>query len=175
MSVERAFAGPRIGRAEAVARVVAERADAGCLMCELLDGRAGSLHVLERGAAAIAVLARYALRPGHALVIARHHQTSIAMLDEGAWIELATVARRACVAIDAVFAPGRCFVASLGTDADVPMSSPHVHLHVVPVARGERPREVLTWEHGVFVPSDVDLGAVAARLRAAWPTSGLAT
>ena len=70
-----------------------------------------------------------------------------------------------------MLAPARCYVASLGTDADVPMSSPHVHLHVVPVERDERPRDVLTWEHGVLVPSDVDLADLAARLRAAWPST----
>ncbi len=164
------IAAPRIARADAVARVVAERAGEGCLMCELLEGRAGALHVLEEDAFAVVALARYALRPGHALVIARAHVTSIAALDAAAWLALAAAARRACVAIEAALAPARCYVASLGTDAEVPMSSPHVHLHVVPVERDERPRDVLTWEHGVFVPNDIDLADLAARLRAAWPS-----
>jgi diadenosine tetraphosphate (Ap4A) HIT family hydrolase len=169
MTSARGIGGERIARAEAVARVVAERPDAGCLMCDLRDGRLGALHVLERGAHATAALARYALRPGHALVIAHDHVTSIAALDGAAWLELAAAGRRAAVAIERVLAPGRCFVASLGTDTEVPMSSPHVHLHVIPVERGERARDVLTWQHGVFVPSDGDLAELAARLRAAWP------
>jgi diadenosine tetraphosphate (Ap4A) HIT family hydrolase len=170
MSVD-AFEGIRLARADAIARVVAERIGSGCLMCDLLAGKAGPIHVLERGRFATAALARYALRPAHALVVAHRHVTSISALEGDAWLELAAIARRACQAIDAVFEPARCYVASLGTDEDVPMSSPHVHLHVVPVGRGSKPSEVLTWEHGVFVPTSDELAETSARLVAAWPAA----
>jgi diadenosine tetraphosphate (Ap4A) HIT family hydrolase len=136
-------------------------------MCDLLAGRAGALHPIVRGARATAALARYALRPGHALVVAHAHVTAIPALDEADWVELALLARRTAAAIDRVLSPARCYVASLGTDAEVPMSSPHVHMHVIPVAPDEKPRDVLTWEHGVFVAGDVALADLAARLRAA--------
>jgi hypothetical protein len=60
------------------------------------------------------------------------------------------------------------FVAALGSAVQRPMSFPHVHLHVVPLADDDRPADVFTWENGVYVFDDAaEERAMHARLAAA--------
>lgn len=158
----------RITRDEATARVSAERGDEPCLMCAIRDGKLGTPHVLERGRYCRVVLARYGLRRGHALVLVDRHVTSFAEVDDAAWAEASELALSTARRIERALSPVRCYVASLGSAAsDVPMSSPHLHLHVVPIyERTDKPSSVLTWENGVVAASDDELAALLARLSA---------
>jgi diadenosine tetraphosphate (Ap4A) HIT family hydrolase len=111
------------------------------------------------------------VRWGHALVLSKQHVTSFSELSAAHWREMSEQARRAAFAVERALAPARCYVASLGTsEADVPITSPHLHLHVVPVYDpDDRPSRVLTWEHGVLEAELSEWHALAESLRAAWP------
>ncbi len=159
----------RISRGEAVERASAERGSAPCLVCAILGGSAGRVFPVLRGDRATVVLARYALRPGHLLVLAHRHATRFQDLPPAEWIEMAGLAHRAARALEREVDAARCYVASLGADSpEAPMSSPHLHLHVVPLASpDEKPSAVLTWSEGVYVDTPENWSALQARLEAA--------
>lgn len=143
---------------------------AACLMCELSRARepiASSEH-------AIAILDRFASRPGHVLVIARRHEDRVAHLSYREYEGLHRLVYEVCGAVERVLAPRRIYVAALGSAVPLATSSPHVHIHVVPLADGgeaDRPAEVFTWAHGAYVfESDDEERELRTRLRA-----GLAT
>lgn len=149
-----------------MARVAAELRDDVCLVCAMRDGKLGAPHVVARGRHCRVVLARYAVRVGHALVLVDEHVTRFADVDDAAWAEATGLALSTARRIERVLQPVRCYVASLGSaEAGVPMSSPHLHLHVVPIYDpGDKPSRVLTWAHGVIAPSDDELADLAAKL-----------
>jgi histidine triad (HIT) family protein len=124
-----------------------------CIPCEL--AREGlPLVASER---AVAVLDRYACRPGHVLVVLRRHVESIATLEWSEYAELQQLAWRVARGLDRLFAPRRIFIAALGSAEPLAISFPHVHLHVVPLSDGgeaDRPASVFTWSHGVYVFED---------------------
>ena len=155
----------RIAKADALARVAGE--SDGCAMCRLVrdaERIAESTH-------AIAVLDRYASRPGHVLVVLRRHEERIAALAWDAYADLQRLAWELARALDDEFAPRRIYVAALGSAAQLATSFPHVHFHVVPLADGDerdRPASVFTWEHGMYVFDTHDEEcALRERLRAA--------
>jgi diadenosine tetraphosphate (Ap4A) HIT family hydrolase len=122
---------------------------------------------------AIAVLARFAVRRGHLLIVAREHVEAVERLSEREWLAMSRLAWQASVAAAKVLAPVRTYVAALGSVAPIATSFPHVHQHVVPLYDGgeaDRPAEVFTWRHGVFVYEDGEAEALAGTLRAAWPS-----
>jgi diadenosine tetraphosphate (Ap4A) HIT family hydrolase len=161
----------RLDKTATLARLEAERGP-GCRMCELVrdaEPIASSDH-------AVAVLDRYASRPGHVMIVLRRHEERIAAL---AWPEYAAMQRLAwevCGALDTVLSPRRIYVAALGSAEPLDTSFPHLHVHVVPLADGgelDRPANVFTWVHGVYVfETDDEERALAATLRAAgqWKT-----
>lgn len=159
----------RLGKAEALARVAADRNSA-CLMCGVIaesEPIAASDH-------AVAVLDRYAARPGHVLVVLRRHAERIAAI---AWPEYEAMQRLAwqvAGALEAVLSPNRIYVAALGSSVPLATSSPHVHLHVIPLADGgelDRPANVLTWANGMYVfDSRDEERALAARIRDGLPS-----
>ena len=71
------------------------------------------------------------------------------------WEEYAGVQRlawEATRALESVVQPSRVFVAALGSDAKLPNTFAHHHLHVVPLLPGgeDRPSRVFSWEPGVY-------------------------
>lgn len=155
----------RITREEAIARLERERAD-GCRLCALVE----SGLVLARRDHASVILSRYPVRWGQLLVIPHGHVERFAELAAHVWEDVSVLSHRAAIVIERVLSPSRCYVASLGTsERDVPMSFPHLHVNVIPVAEPtERPREVLTWQHGVFDAEPEAWTALLDRLREAW-------
>lgn len=149
-----------LDRAAAVA-LLAEEAPPGCFVCALAEGP-----TVARGEHAALVVPRFQLRPAHVMVVMRRHVTTFAATERAAWLEATDLAWRAARALERVLEPARCYVASLGTAReDVPMSSPHLHLHVIPLQDpDERPREVLTWGRGVLVATDAERADLAARV-----------
>jgi diadenosine tetraphosphate (Ap4A) HIT family hydrolase len=156
----------RLDKAAALARVAAARRD-GCPMCAPLDVGAP----VAASGLAIAVLARFAARPGHVMVILRRHAERLA---EVSWDEYQALHRLAFDvgrALEAALTPARLYVAALGSAVPLDTSFPHLHLHLVPLADGgaaDRPASVFTWSDGVYVFDDADEErAHAARLAAA--------
>jgi diadenosine tetraphosphate (Ap4A) HIT family hydrolase len=154
-----------LAKPDALARVERERG-AGCAMCDAARDQepiASSEH-------AIAVLDRFACRPGHVLVILRRHVEKLAELP---WLEYAALQRLAydvAGALDRVLAPRRIYVAALGSAVPLATSFPHVHLHVIPLVDGgevDRPANVLTWANGMYVFEDGEEAAWRERLRGA--------
>ena|SRR5258706_8519230 len=153
-------------KADALAAIAAEGGE-GCRMCEFVRDQepiASSEH-------AVALLDRYASRPGHVLVVARRHEERVAAL---AWDEYAAIQRlvwELCRAMERTFAPRRIYIAALGSADAIDTSFPHLHIHLVPLANGgevDRPANVFTWVHGIYVFDDGDEEcAMRDRLRSA--------
>lgn len=120
---------------------------------------------------AVAVLDRFAARPGHVLIVLRRHAEQIAALDWETYRDLHHLGWQVARALDRALAPKRIYVAALGSPEPLATSFPHVHLHLVPLYDGgvnDRPANVLTWEHGMYVfDDDHEQAALLARLRAA--------
>lgn len=147
----------------------------GCAMCGLVAGHPGDLQILAERPAAVAVLDRLGNRPGHVLVILRRHVESIAEMPWGEYAAVQRLCWEAARAMDRALGPRRVFVAALGSATALPMTFPHHHVHVVPLYDGgeaDRPSEVLTWKHGVFLYGEEEARGLAAALRAAWPDPG---
>lgn len=166
----------RIPKTEALALVAAEAAEiearfGGCAICAVSASPAPP-GLLASNAVALAMLDRFAARPGHVVVVLRRHVESIAELP---WDDYAAVQRLAWEAVQAVtrvLAPARVYVAALGSPRRIAISFPHHHVHVLPLTSGgdeDRPAEVLTWSHGVYTYDAGEIDAWAERLRAAWP------
>jgi len=152
----------RIAKAELLAGLPPSSA---CFMCELARGEA-----IARCEHAVAILDRFAARPGHVLVIARRHEERLTRLARAEYEQLHDLAYRVSQAIERVFEPRRIYAAVLGSAEPLAMSCPHVHLHLVPLADGgeaDRPANVFTWAHGAYVfESDDEEHALRDRLRA---------
>jgi histidine triad (HIT) family protein len=159
----------RIARDEAVARALAERGEARCLICALRDGAAGPRWTIAEGEHAIVLLSRYALRWGHALVAIRGHVENFSEVTDAAWAEASSLALRTARALERALSPRRVYVASLGAAApDLPMSSPHLHLHVVPLHDpGDRPSAVFTLSEGTYDGTAEEWAELRERLSAA--------
>jgi diadenosine tetraphosphate (Ap4A) HIT family hydrolase len=159
-----------ISRADAIARIEVERAGAPCLICALVRSAAGPTYALSRTERATVILTRYALRRGHLLVLAREHATSFTELAPETWEDMNRLAFHAARVLERTLAPLRCYVASLGAPRpDLLMSSPHAHLHVVPLhAAEDKPSTVLRWDTGVLVAEEAEWAELHRELAAAW-------
>lgn len=152
-------------------RVLLDGGD-GCVMCALVKRAKGSPELLAESERGVVLLDRFGSRPGHAIVIAREHVEETTKLGWPAYAELQRLAYDAATALERALEPARTFVAVLGASAQLPMSFPHFHIHVLPVyetGEGARPAHVFSWSAGVLVYEDDEAQDLAARLRAAWP------
>jgi histidine triad (HIT) family protein len=164
-----------IPKDEAVARVERERqswagrAGERCLMCELIE-RVSPEDRLAESADCLVMMSRYPRAWGHLLVVPRVHTTSFRHLDDRTWAEISSLAARAARALESTLEPARCYVASLGTAAtDIPMSSPHLHVHVIPVQDPEvSPSRMLSWDAGVWEGSAQEWSDLRVRLSEGW-------
>ena len=144
----------------------------GCVMCALVRRARESAELLAENADGVVLLDRFGSRPGHAIVIARRHVEDTTALGWPVYAELQRLAYQTCAALERTLAPARTFVAVLGASAQLPMSFPHFHVHVLPLyetGEGARPAHVFSWSAGVLVYEDEEARELAARLRAAWP------
>ncbi|HMY59133.1 MAG TPA: HIT domain-containing protein [Nitrospira sp.] len=167
---------PRIAKAEALLTAAQEwellpsRYDR-CAICAMADGYPDDLEFLAENAYAAAVLARFALRRGHLLVVLRRHLESLPAIEWEEYVAVQRLAWEASQALQQVLRPVRIFVAALGTTAKLPNSFAHHHVHVIPIEPGteERPAQVLSWESGVYLYEHGEGAELAAELRACWP------
>jgi len=155
----------RLDRAAAVARIESS-GDMGCVPCAL----ARSAEPLAENDHAVAVLSRYPVRWGHTLIVLRQHLTSLDAVSPEIWAGASALAHASGRALERALAPNRCYVAALGTGVSgLPMSFPHLHLHVIPVAPDARPSEVLTWRDGVFDGTTEEWAELRGLVLGAWP------
>lgn len=162
---------PRIiPRERAVAEITAARGASPCLVCALRDGVAGPRHVLAAGARTTVLLPHYAVRWGHTLILINEHVTRFEELSAETWQEATGLVLCAARALERALRPARCYVASLGAASDdLPMTSPHLHLHVIPIYQAEdKPSAVLTWDRGVTVADEEEWAELHRILLAAW-------
>lgn len=165
----------RVTKDEALARLSAEVEAlphhlAGCSMCGLVEGYPQGTERIGENGAAIAVLDRYATRPGHLLVVLRRHIESLTALGWEEYADVQKLAWELARAVERALSPKRIYMASLGAASNVPMSFPHVHLHVIPLydgGTGDRPAEVLTWQNGVMMYEEGEAAQISAQIRAA--------
>jgi diadenosine tetraphosphate (Ap4A) HIT family hydrolase len=88
-----------------------------------------------------------------------------------AYADLQRLAYEGASALARLLAPARIFIAVLGASAQLPMSFPHFHVHVLPVYDTDeraRPAHVFSWSAGVLVYDDAEAHALSDRLREAW-------
>jgi len=160
-----------LSKQEALARLELEHGPA-CRMCELVR----SAEPIVASAHAVAILDRYAARPGHVLVVLRRHEEKIAGLAWPEYEAMHQLAWRLTRAIEATLSPRRIYVAALGSAVPLATSFPHVHLHVIPLSDGgesDRPANVFTWINGMYVfDDDREEQALRASLFAATRSSG---
>jgi diadenosine tetraphosphate (Ap4A) HIT family hydrolase len=156
----------RVSREEAIARLEREPKVA-CRLCALA---ARNENLVAKSAHASVILSRYPVRWGHLLVVPHAHVERFTELAPIAWSDASLLAHRAAVALERALTPSRCYVASLGTsEQGLPMTFAHIHMNVIPVDEpGARPRDVLTWQHGVYDASEDEWSALLEQLRAAW-------
>jgi diadenosine tetraphosphate (Ap4A) HIT family hydrolase len=147
----------------------------GCVMCALVPRARARGEVLASSAQGVALLDRFGSRPGHVLVVSKSHLEDTSELGWPVYADLQRLAYDACTALRRTLEPARIFVAVLGASAQLPMSFPHFHIHVLPVYDTDeraRPANVFSWSSGVLVYEDDEARALSARLRAAWPAHG---
>ena len=167
---------PRIAKAEALLAAAQEWALLPskynrCAICAMADGHPDDLEFLADNAFAAVVLARFALRRGHLLVVLKRHVESLPAVHWEEYVAVQRLAWEAAQAMQQVLHPVRIFVAALGTTAKLPNSFAHHHVHVIPIEHGteQRPAQVLSWESGVYLYEQGEAEMLAAELRACWP------
>jgi diadenosine tetraphosphate (Ap4A) HIT family hydrolase len=161
-------------RDEAVVRIRAERGDTTCLVCALRDGSIGERNVIFQSREATVLLSRYPTRWGHLLVLCHRHVTSFSELAESEWQLMNALALRGARALERALNPTRCYVGAFGTaKSQIEISSPHLHLHVVPTyGEDERPSLVFTWQNGVYTGTNEEWTELESKIRRAWDEVG---
>ena len=111
----------------------------------------------------VAFLDRRPLFPGHVLVVPRDHHETLADLPDGLvgplFLRVASLQR----ALEEGLAASGAFVAA---NNRVSQSVPHLHVHVVPRAKGDGLRGFF-WPRQHYL-DDTDMAAVAARIASAY-------
>lgn len=140
----------------------------GCTLCRL--NAIASDDVLHDDGEVVVRLSRYPVRWGHLMIVPRPHVTRFLDVELALWLRTSELAHRAARAIERALAPSRCYVASLGAArTDLPMTFAHVHVNVIPVPDEEsRPRDVLTWQHGVLDGTEDEWRDLRRMIRRVW-------
>ncbi|WP_405861763.1 HIT family protein [Streptomyces sp. NBC_00090] len=147
-----------------------ERARRGpCFVCAFLAGHPDYRHeMVYEDADHVAFLDRWPTLPGKVLVAPRQHVDHVVSgFTEDAYTRMMLVVRRVALAVEAVFAPERVYLLSLGAKE----GNAHVHWHVAALPRGvpyaQQQFHSLMPEHGVLEVPPAESARVAARLREA--------
>jgi diadenosine tetraphosphate (Ap4A) HIT family hydrolase len=156
-------------------RLAAQSRMADCLFCRIVQGTEPA-SVVESTSTTMTLLDLHGVREGHALVIPRRHVAHTGSLtsNERAALFEAVVRVQQAQRAAGLNASGHTLLVNDGPEAG--QHIPHVHVHVVPRARGDTLAVI-----GRFVLSTLDyfgrprsrdrLDGVAARLRAHLPAT----
>lgn len=163
-----------VTREAALESMKSEQLPGACLVCALRDGEAGPRYTLATTPRTTTLLSRYPRRWGHVMVLLNAHVTRFEEVEGAAWLEAGAQALRAARALERALSPVRCYVASFGTPKpDIAMSSPHLHLHVVPTYdEGDRPKTVFDADLGFYAGDEEDWRELHARVARAWEVTG---
>ena len=131
-----------------------------CVFCDIAASRIAAAIVLEDDAS-IAFLDHRPLFPGHVLLAPRAHVPTLLELPRAALEPFFANAQRLAAAMSQALGAQGSFVAINNV---VSQSVPHLHLHVVPRAKGDGLRGFF-WPRRRYGAGEME--AVAARLRAA--------
>ncbi|MEU9116639.1 HIT family protein [Streptomyces sp. NPDC048483] len=140
-----------------------------CFVCAYLDGDPDYPHeAVYEDEAPVAFLDRWPTVPGKVLVAPKAHIEHVVRdLDEAAFSRLMLVVRKVALAVEAVFAPERTYLLSLGSQ----QGNAPLHWHIAGLPSGvpyERQRfHALMTEHGVLSPTAEQSADMAKRLREA--------
>ncbi|MGW3956704.1 HIT family protein [Streptomyces sp. NPDC004752] len=136
-----------------------------CFVCAQLAGHADYRHeVVYEDEDHIAFLDRWPTLPGKVLVAPKAHVEHVVRdLDEAAFARLMGVVRKVASAVEAVFAPERTYLLSLGSQ----QGNAHVHWHIAGLPPGvpyeQQQFHALMAENGVLSPTP-EQNAESARL-----------
>jgi diadenosine tetraphosphate (Ap4A) HIT family hydrolase len=153
---------------ETALQLVHATLEGACAMCDLAARRMNpELYVFESDCAVV-TLDRFASLHGHLLVVWKRHAERVTDLSTDEYLAFQHTVHEAACLVQRVLNPKRVFIAMLGSSADVGLSMPHVHAHVVPVCvedESTRPGKVFSWSHGVYLYDGGEGEALAQRLR----------
>ncbi|MFG3257360.1 HIT family protein [Streptomyces sp. NPDC048172] len=140
-----------------------------CFVCAYLAGDPDYRHeTVYEDEAHVAFLDRWPTVPGKVLVAPKAHiEHAVRDLDEAAFTRLMRVVRRVTLAVEAVFAPERTYLLSLGSQ----QGNAHLHWHIAGLPPGtpyeHQQFHALMTENGVLAPTAEESADMARRLRAA--------
>src|SRR5262245_26714570 len=141
----------------------------GCFICAFVRGDPEYRHELVyEDEACIAFLDRYPTVVGKVLVAPKAHiEHAVRDLAEPDYLRLMAFVRRVALGVEAVVAPERTYLLSLGSQS----GNPHLHWHVAPLPRGvpyeEQQFRALMVEHGIVQLTREEQADLAERIRAA--------
>jgi diadenosine tetraphosphate (Ap4A) HIT family hydrolase len=159
-----------ISRAEALERIRAERGDAPCLMCAIVERRVGKVYVVHEDDEQLVSLPAYVRRWGQILVTPKAHATSYSKVDAAMWARTNELALRAARVVEAVQRPRRVYLASTGSSAgELVNCSTHLHVHVIPLHEADdKPADVFSWQAGIWVAEPEEWEELRRAYVAAW-------
>lgn len=108
-----------------------------CLFCQVVSGDVDA-HEIYRDEHCVAILDIFPLKPGHLLLISKHHAERFEQLPAQQAVHLSQVAQKLAVGLTkAGFAEqGYNLVINNGKVAN--QHIPHVHMHLIPRQKGDR-------------------------------------
>lgn len=146
-----------------------------CFICRMLAGEPGFEHELiaddERH---VAFLSRYPTLPGYALVAPKAHlERVVGDFDDAGFAAMMAFVRRVAQGVEAVLAPERTYLLSLGSQ----QGNAHVHWHVAALPPGVPYREqqfhaLMMETNGVLRTTPEGQADLARRIREAMPGPG---
>ena len=111
--------------------------ETGCVFCDAVITDAGRALIVDEGAACYVILNLYPYNSGHLMVVPRRHVGTLAALEAGELTELATLTRRAEMALSEAYQPQGLNVGmNLGKPAGAGVLD-HLHVHLVPRWTGD--------------------------------------
>ncbi|MGW6154261.1 HIT family protein [Streptomyces sp. NPDC055144] len=140
-----------------------------CYICAYVAGDPEHRHeTVYEDDAHVAYLDKYPTMPGKVLVAPKAHIEHVVRdLDEAAYGRLMLVVRKVALAVEAVFAPERTYLLSLGSA----QANSHLHWHIAGLPPGvpyeQQQYHALMTENGVLAPTAEESADIADRLRRA--------
>jgi diadenosine tetraphosphate (Ap4A) HIT family hydrolase len=161
-----------ISRDEALRRITRDAQTPACLMCAIVERKAGPVHVIHEDHELLVMLPGYVRRWGHVMVLPKPHVVDFDSVDPELWARTSRFAHQAARMVERVQRPRRCYLASTGSNSDIGelvQSSRHLHVHVIPIYESEdRPASVFSWSEGVYVGEDHEWAELLAAYRQEW-------
>lgn len=151
---------------------------AGCPFCAIARGEAPA-SVVYQDALCVAFLDIHPVRPGHALVVPRRHAVFLHELTPDERAALVEAAARIGVAQGAAGLPRQGGTLLVNDGPAAGQHVPHVHVHVIPRARGDLPAVARAYAARLFnrfgrAADRAALDALAGRIRAHLAPPGIA-